>query len=733
MRQKKYLLILFLFFFIPKICYANESVVVNNWNELKAAIENNNNSTIDIELSDNESNIWELDSKITISNNKTVSINASDSITIKRKNDYLGGFFVLNAGNLNIDTTSSDVVLTLDGNKENVNASTALITVQNGNLNIKNITLQNNHRTNVGGAIRIEKNAINANVSIENSLFQGNEATVGGAIYNLSTTGTLNIDNVRFLNNTAYESHGGAIYAYGNLNIMGNNTAFSNNSAKMAGGAIYVKNNCAILNGLFEENESEKDSGGAIKVDGILTMNGGIIRNNYAFNSGGGVDFDSKGNFFFIDGTIEENRADNNSNAKYFDADIYPNIKLYAREWRDDESLKIQRIKFNLENSHIRDENEYVPGTEYEGNTYPLLYANGMAITDRFIIYALIKTDNDNTVFVLADKDTLDIIKIIETEYCLGHAADLTYNPNTEEIISTAKTASGYWLAKFKINDNYEIEDFEYVSTGHYYGSIAYDYDNDRYIGIATTNRQVYIMDSNFNEIGDSFDAHNSQTTQGMGYYNGHIYVSASEAGTNSSGTQEYFSINDKRSNIIYVYDIETGELENTLYLPNSLLYGEIESVDVFHDGTLLIFLSTKINNEITMSFFTSNGELDLDKLNIKKSNYVLLQKDNTLKKINDLLGVGYRLKVKRNEEELIDTAMLASGDNLLINNNSYSVAVKGDLNNDGVITISDVSKIYRSTKGTITLSELEEVAGDYNENGTINITDVSGIYRMTK
>ena len=133
------------------------------------------------------------------------------------------------------------------------------------------------------------------------------------------------------------------------------------------------------------------------------------------------------------------------------------------------------------------------------------------------------------------------------------------------------------------------------------------------------------------------------------------------------------------------------------------------------------------------MSFFTSNGELDLDKLNIKKSNYVLLQKDNTLKDINDLLGVGYRLKVKRNEEELIDTAMLASGDNLLINNNSYSVAVKGDLNNDGVITISDVSKIYRSTKGTITLSELEEVAGDYNENGTINITDVSGIYRMTK
>ncbi|MBR2713072.1 MAG: dockerin type I repeat-containing protein [Bacilli bacterium] len=116
-----------------------------------------------------------------------------------------------------------------------------------------------------------------------------------------------------------------------------------------------------------------------------------------------------------------------------------------------------------------------------------------------------------------------------------------------------------------------------------------------------------------------------------------------------------------------------------------------------------------------------------------KENNYFLLDTPTIANDIT-ISSTSSDISIKDGTTNITNTSnKIKTGTKLIIDNKTYYFAIKGDLNKDGNITISDVSKIYRATKGTTTLSEIEEVAGDYNENGTINITDVSGIYRMTR
>lgn len=101
-----------------------------------------------------------------------------------------------------------------------------------------------------GGAICNEINS-NANLpgitSISNSIFTGNQAGYGGAIFNYS--GIVNITNSIFYNNIATGS-GGAIYNIGQLNIVANNglTAFLGNTSADGSDAIYFESGTMNLN-----------------------------------------------------------------------------------------------------------------------------------------------------------------------------------------------------------------------------------------------------------------------------------------------------------------------------------------------------------------------------------------------------------------------------------------------------------------------------------------------------
>ena len=146
---------------------------------------------------------------------------------------------------------------------------------------------------NEGGAIFMSHSAIsngfngpwypkNCNVKINNCVFTGNYARTGGAIYSPSYINSygqynyLTINNSAFINNSA-DSIGGAIYFYGNFNVI--NSDFLNNSAYSFGGAIYASGQdetINVQNSIFSENTAKY--GGAIYGDGDWA-DGNIILN----------------------------------------------------------------------------------------------------------------------------------------------------------------------------------------------------------------------------------------------------------------------------------------------------------------------------------------------------------------------------------------------------------------------------------------------------------------------
>lgn len=63
----------------------------------------------------------------------------------------------------------------------------------------------------------------------------------------------------------------------------------------------------------------------------------------------------------------------------------------------------------------------------------------------------------------------------------------------------------------------------------------------------------------------------------------------------------------------------------------------------------------------------------------------------------------------------------------------TYSVTILGDVTGDGTVEINDVSRLYRTYKGVLTLSKIEKITGDVVEDNEIKINDVSKLYRYVK
>lgn len=63
----------------------------------------------------------------------------------------------------------------------------------------------------------------------------------------------------------------------------------------------------------------------------------------------------------------------------------------------------------------------------------------------------------------------------------------------------------------------------------------------------------------------------------------------------------------------------------------------------------------------------------------------------------------------------------------------TYSSYTLGDVDGNGSVNISDVSRLYRHVKGVITLTVEEQKAGDIVSDGKITISDVSRLYRYIK
>ena len=698
-----------------------KNIKVNNWDELNNVISSDiyeydenqkilKRNVLNITL--NESENWNVDKLITINDWQKVILLPQEGkeIVIKRAQNYKGGFITSN-GNLSLGNKNATGTLIFDGNAGQVQALQSLLGVSKGILNMYNTTFRNNNSNSNGGGLKISS----ADVKIEKSNIDGNTAKVGGGIYVADTYSKLELNNVSIKNNTTTTGSGGGIYTYGDLSIYGNDTKISNNVASTYGGGIMIKTKATINAGEISDNKATQNAGGGIRVDGDLILNGGTITGNYAKTTGGGIDY-TVGFLYLNSGTIENNVALEQGN------DMWPD-GINEVDWTQDESLNLQEIDMNLLKSFNK------------GEEIPLGTLQGSTLTNKYIIFAQVASNDENTILNIVDRNTLELLNTVDS-YCFKHANDLAYNPNTDEIYIITSSKN---IAKFKINDNYELVDLNYIECSRIYSGIAYDIDDNYFIGYC--GKRIYVMNNEFKEL-YNFEVPTNLTTQGISYLNHQIYFCCTENGVPSI-YQKIYNHKEKNSNLIYVYDIQ-GKLDRTLYIPNTVVSGEIESLAFYDDNSILMGYNKKLDGKNVVSFYTSNYISQIEDEYVEKLTSTKYTVDEEQKIITDvelettvdtfktkISGVtNYTIKDK-NGKTLSNSDYIPTGGVLETSVGNYTLIVRGDLNGDGSLKLNDLAQAQRIYLELAEPEELKVKSADLNKNGKIDLNDLSKLQKI--
>ena len=174
-----------------------------------------------------------------------------------------------------------------------ISARTVMINCERKRNNaISTFFINNTANDNDGGALYVE-----GSLTANDACFRGNHAIVdGGAVF---ASDNVNLDNCLFESNQAKgakasQCYGGAIRSKETVTLV--NSTFNKNTAADYGGAIYAKTvkvlskgNDSIFCNYFIDNTAEDNDGGALYVEGSLTANDACFRGNHAIVDGGAV------------------------------------------------------------------------------------------------------------------------------------------------------------------------------------------------------------------------------------------------------------------------------------------------------------------------------------------------------------------------------------------------------------------------------------------------------------
>lgn len=245
-----------------------------------------------------------VDKTIAVDKAVTITNEAATTATITRAETLTDAMFTVDSGaGLTIAGTSADYTLTVDGNKDNVVATSSMID-NAGTFNLgTNASLTNAGHTSLefGGALYNT-----GTVALEGTI-SGNIAERGGAIYNSAGTVTFN-DGIYQSNNAS--AHGAVIFSLkGKVDII--DGTFSSNTADDRAGVILSNGaTVTISGGEFSQNTASGATGGGVfggTSTAKLEITGGNFHDNQA-TAGGGV-IESNGTVTINGGTFEENSA----------------------------------------------------------------------------------------------------------------------------------------------------------------------------------------------------------------------------------------------------------------------------------------------------------------------------------------------------------------------------------------------------------------------------------------
>lgn len=171
-----------------------------------------------------------------------------------------------------------------------------------------NCTFTNNFAGNNGGGL----NNFSASPSISNSVFDGNQVTIGGgfrggAAMSLSGGGTANITNTTIINNIS-ANQGGGVRVQISTPVF-NNVTIENNQANADGGGMYFTGAASTINldgVLLRGNQTTAGKGGGIFNNNVVPtkMDNLIFSGNIAQAGDGGGLYNFKGGTYTIKNAI---------------------------------------------------------------------------------------------------------------------------------------------------------------------------------------------------------------------------------------------------------------------------------------------------------------------------------------------------------------------------------------------------------------------------------------------
>lgn len=172
--------------------------------------------------------------------------------------------------NITINGTAQDSLF-INGNN-----SSRILSVDDGNLTLTDLTLMN-----------------------------GSTAAYGGAIY--SSSATLTLDSVNISGNSA--EFGGGVYAEYSTVVI-SNSLVSGNNASFGGGASTYYSTLTISNSTISGNSVTNDGGGVDSYQSDNTISNSTFSRNHANNDGGGIfSFDSTADI--VSSLVSGNTSDN--------------------------------------------------------------------------------------------------------------------------------------------------------------------------------------------------------------------------------------------------------------------------------------------------------------------------------------------------------------------------------------------------------------------------------------
>ena len=427
-----------------------------------------------------------------------------------------------------------------------------------------------------------------------------------------------------------------------------------------------IKTTGTLYEGEISNNQAITYAGGGVRIDGKFTYNGGIIKQNSAGTTGGGIDY-INGILYNEANDVFDNTATTEGN------DYYPDME-HNIDWTKDETLNLRSINVSLLKAYVR------------GTDIPQRATQGMTVTDKYIVFTLWLTNEDTTMIAIVDKNTGEILNIVDG-FEFKHANDMTYDSKNDEIYILTSNKK---IAKFKINEQYEITDLQYVDCNRYYSGIAYNKDNDGFIGMSA--KKMYILNNKFEEQ-SMFETPTTLTTQGIGYYNGNIYFCCTEFGYPNT-YQTIYNNREKLSNLIYKYDLN-GNLVETLHIKNTTLSAEVESCAFEEDGTLVTSYNTSTISLYKSDIIAPSLEVYYNTTGITNNDVIVTINSN--EKIQEIEG----WEISEDRKILTKTYTQNAEEEITIND------IVGNSTSKSTIKINNIDKIKPETNISYSITEL--------------------------